>query len=517
MNIIKRSNFYWIMAVGGVFLLGVLVQAYIMLNFDVSWLLKATARLLSGGHYYTDFVETNPPLILYVYSPVVFLAKMLHLPLALIFKIYTFVIVVIMVGLCDIFLRRIFSSRTHIRYALLFTLMFAFVLMPGYSFGEREHFAIMFTLPYFLLVVSRLSRHEFSWLLLCIIGLIAGIGFAIKPYFLLPLILTEIYFIYARRSFFAWVRIETITIALFMLIYLGLIFIVTPNYIYKIWPLVYNLYFVGNKEPWVNVIAHSVIVFCLVTIGFYYWVYEKICYRYLANVLLFAAIGYVGSYFMQHTNWYYHVLPAFTLFTLLAVLLLCESIMYIQEDVQRGQTTWAGIVLLFCMQVALVMFPVMTTVRYVMAGVVSTHKMYTDPLYNYMKQHAQQQPITIFTVQIYRASSITDYAGALWGSRFPSMLFMSGIVVNSARLNKNTSAWRKFRQKEQEVNNLVLADLYKYKPKFILEDRLKINVFPLKTRFNYLKYFSRDPRFVKFWRQYKYVTTLSDFAIYERH
>lgn len=505
---------YWLLTILCIFVIGIIVQANTMLNFDVSWLMKAADQLLRGKHYYVDFIETNPPLILYIYMPAVVLAKIMHLSYAVAFKLYTFVVIAGIIFSCNVLMQYIFEHKdNNIRYGLLVAITFTLALMPGYSFGEREHFAIMLTLPYLFLLNLRLSNKTLNYSLIVLVGIIAGIGFAIKPHFLFALIACELFFIYKKRSLFACFRLETMVIVLVISLYLVSLFLLTPNYLLKVWPLVYHLYFVAAKEPFGAMLAQLGIVFWLVVVGFYCFLYEKIRYKNLAEILLFASIGYLIAYFVQHTTWYYHLLPALVIITILAVLFLCERLFDLMDNYQVN-VGWRSIILLILLQISLLVFPVMSTVRRIAMGVISNKHVQTNKLFIYARQHMYKQKVYIFALQIPMISYLLDNAYAVSASRFPSQLFMPGLIFLSNQTNLNTLQKSLLSKQKQEIINIVVADLQKHQPKFILVDMRKRNLYPNKQQFNYIKFFSQDPRFYKFFKNYKYLTTLEHFDVY---
>src|SRR5688572_4558254 len=90
MSLRSKPIFYSLTAM--VVLIAWFYQSSIYYDSDNSILLHEAARLLQGGTYAGQFFETSPPMILYLYLPVVLLAKLLALPFYLIFRIYLFVI-----------------------------------------------------------------------------------------------------------------------------------------------------------------------------------------------------------------------------------------------------------------------------------------------------------------------------------------------------------------------------------------------------------------------------------------
>src|ERR1700691_6006992 len=75
-----------------VYLFASKIQASLLLNTDVSWLSLAAKRLIFGGNYASHFFETNPPLIIYLYTPLYFLQHFFHASAMLALRIYIFLI-----------------------------------------------------------------------------------------------------------------------------------------------------------------------------------------------------------------------------------------------------------------------------------------------------------------------------------------------------------------------------------------------------------------------------------------
>jgi hypothetical protein len=483
-----------------------------ILNFDVRWLMTAANKLLLGGHYYTDFIETNPPLILYLYMPAIILAKIMHLSFSIAFKIYAFTLATGSLYICNILLQRIFdNSCNSIRYALLIVIAFAWVLMPGYSFGEREHFAIMLTLPYLFLLDLRLAGKSLNIFLIILLGFMAGIGFAIKPHFLFALILCELFFMYKKRNLFAWLRLETVVIGLVILLYIVSLFLLTPKYIFKVWPLVYHLYFVAAHEPFGALIAQPTFIFWLIVVGVYFLLYERIQHKNFAQILLFASTGYLIAYFIQHTTWYYHLLPVLTIITLLMVLFISEKLLSIIK------INWLDIGLIVLLQLSILAFPVIDTVRHITTGILTTRHMRTNRLFQFVKNNAYQQPIYVFAMQIPIISGLVDYAKVTSTSRFPSQLFMPGLIWLSHQTNLNKIQKIRLKKQKKEIIDIVIFDLQKNQPKVILVDKNKKNLYPNKEHFNYIKFFSQDLRFRKFFQRYRYFGIIDHFAVYLRN
>src|SRR3990167_10746289 len=86
----KVQSIYFSLIIVGIYFSAWMIQAHLLLNWDVSWLMLETGRLLRGGKYVTDFFEINPPLILYLYIPPVILNKIFSINIILALRLYIF-------------------------------------------------------------------------------------------------------------------------------------------------------------------------------------------------------------------------------------------------------------------------------------------------------------------------------------------------------------------------------------------------------------------------------------------
>lgn len=309
----------------GIFIIYVLswfLQSRLLLSWDASWGLHETEKLLGGGKYVKDFFEMTPPLFLYLFMPVVLVKKWFAINTVIIFRVYFFLISAISLSICYPLVQKIFSER-HASLALIFSLMIAvvFLLLPlPFDFGQREHLLIILTMPYFLAVTYRLQGNSLLTSTAIIIGILAGLGFAIKPFFLITFIFIELYCIHTKNSLLAWVRAETLAILGLLALYTPLVIIYFQEYL-RIIPIAMRLYYQGYNLPLTTLALRPEFIFCCLGIVFHVVHYNKNPYKIFCNVFLIGLIGFLFSYLMQHTYWYYHLLPGFSMGILLFVVL----------------------------------------------------------------------------------------------------------------------------------------------------------------------------------------------------
>ncbi len=184
------------------------------LNHDVAWLLEATRRWVGGATLYRDVVEINPPLIFIEY---------------LVFSGGILTKYALIAGVCFAIL---ISSFWVLRWrgpGLLVSL--ALTLTATLDFGQRDHLALIFLVP-FLLAPSGLSRRERIAL-----GVWAFLGLGLKPHFLLIPAAFVASQCYLAKSFKPAFTAQNWTIGALCLVWPATVALIWPQYFAEIIPL----------------------------------------------------------------------------------------------------------------------------------------------------------------------------------------------------------------------------------------------------------------------------------------
>jgi hypothetical protein len=438
-----------ILSLSGIYVLAWLMQSYLLLNWDVAWLMHAAGKLLAGGSYSKDFFEWNPPMILYLSMPPVLLSKVGWLSLVQAEHVYVFFIASISLLLC-----------WHGNRIFIVVLAICYLIVPVYEFGQREHLMLMLTMPYILSVAYKQQKYNI------LNSILAGIGFALKPYFLIVPLLLEIY---NGKP----IRLETLIIISILLAYLATIFLFYPDYIHAVIPLALRLYHQGFNAPWKNLLCHPAAIFCYVVIVFYFVSSRDR----LKTVLFLALIGFLFAFFMQKTAWYYHLYPAFVFAILLASVMLADY---------RSDLLFLSLLI-----------PVYTLFNLTSWGMEYRNKSLT--LVEYMIKHAPHQPVYFFSMTSVYAYPAVIYAESISASRFAFLGWLPGLL-----------------KKNNDDKTFLLSLLAEYfntaQPELVFVDN---------TQFNYIKYFSDDQAFKQVWKNYRYRETIQcknyyTLAVYQR-
>lgn len=159
---------------------------------DMGLYLQCGQLLLQGQKPYVDFFDTNPPLIMYL-STLPALAKLTAGgDLVLWFQICMLGLTLFVTGLIAFMLFHSNLKRLFFPTVLSICLLSA---MSMFDYGQREHIFFLLFLPYFFFSLLRRQDNKPGGKYFAIIsitsGILAGVGFCLKPQFLLFLLFIE--------------------------------------------------------------------------------------------------------------------------------------------------------------------------------------------------------------------------------------------------------------------------------------------------------------------------------------
>lgn len=333
------------------YVLAWMLQGQLFLNWDVSSLLFATKKWLAGGTYSKEFFTPNPPLILYLYTPVVFLSQLMSTHNVILFRVYIFFLASLSLYSCYRFTLNIFAKEdSQLAYLFLIALIFIILFLPFYEFGQRDHLFFIFMMPYVLMLICRLQNKVIRPRYAISIGIFAGLGFALKPQFMIPFILMEFYFVFYKKNWLAFIRPETLAIVTIFFIYLFILFYFQKDYVYRMIPFLINNYYSSVSYSWKDLVNCPITTFSCITIMFYLIQFrDKSCFV-IKNVLAIALIGSLASFFLQSTTWYYHTIPSFSLAFLLSVVLFT---LFVRRTGITQYDLLLSIILVVCLSIIL--------------------------------------------------------------------------------------------------------------------------------------------------------------------
>jgi hypothetical protein len=308
------------LAIIGAYVATFLVQWFVPEITDISWIFVICEKMLAGEHLYTDIMETNPPMTVLLYMPTVLLSHLVSISP----EFLEILLVAALVSAVVTWTSRILVASGQIesvaRFRVIATLGFA--LLPLGCFSEREHIALLVTLPAIAITAARIDGYRIDWRIAVIAGLGEGLAATIKPQLALPVLLMVAWGVVQMRSLRLPLQLEHWIGATIAALYLAVVYLCFPEYLSRMMPLLLETYR-PVRYPLAEIagsngaIVYYCMVAALIVIG------GRSVLRPRLMMPLLASLGYFGSYIEQSKGWPYHLYPAIGL---IAVTLLNEVI-----------------------------------------------------------------------------------------------------------------------------------------------------------------------------------------------
>jgi len=213
----------------------VVMHAAAPINHDVAWFLEGAGRLLEGGRFGRDFVDPNPPMVLWLGAIPVALARWAGIGVAGPAAVLPAVIVLASVLLTDAVLAR-GSLPERSRRELMFFAGAFLLIAPGYDYGQREHLMLAAALPYVAAASVRAEDRPLSWRLAAGAALFSAFGFCLKPYFVAIPCVVELWLMVKTRSLRRGLRAETLVLAVTIVGYAAALVAFWPDYVFGVLP-----------------------------------------------------------------------------------------------------------------------------------------------------------------------------------------------------------------------------------------------------------------------------------------
>ncbi len=494
MTLIKKFTFP--LCLISMYLIAWLTQRQLLLNWDVSWCIQVSERILAGGNYLTDFFDVNLPLTHFLYSPTILLSKHFSLFIPDAFRLYFFILASFSLTLCYFLLKKFFSPEDGF-FAKVTTLFLAFIflVLPQINFGQREVFLLVLTMPYIFLLTNRLKGKSVNSAIAVLIGGLAGIGFAIKPFFCATLGLLELYYLYKKRSVLSWLRPEIIAIMVLFASYILLVDIYYPDYYRVIAPLSLRYFYDSIANNWFSTFLNSGFLFSLSAGLLYFFVSKNQKYISFYTVLLLALIGCQFSYLIQRTFWDYHVLPCFSLSILLYLALFLFN--QIHKSTKDYLFLVCLITLIFCYPISFAFHSFTNGMEY---------KKLMQPFISYLKKQLPNQSVLFVTTAIENDMPTLFYAHEKLAARFAHFELPS--IIRRMVVAHYHPASQQLLKDSQFLTQLITDDLNNQKPAYVFVDTSKYKTWLMNNDINYIDYFSRNAAFRQAWQHYHYVASI---------
>ncbi|MGE5539031.1 MAG: hypothetical protein ACM30I_10455 [Gemmatimonas sp.] len=302
---------------------------------DQSFYIYAAPHLLDGYRLYSpDLQDTNPPLIAWMTMIPALLARLSGLSLETSFILFVALMACIAIAWSLRLAAKPGQPATPAASAFLVwlavALVYATVILPNvkwkldqafdafgmalrYDFGQREHLLSLLVLPYLFAAARRVDGRRVSAAEGALIGVVAALGFCLKPQYLTVAAAVEALVALRARSLSALVRPEVVALVVTGLGYCAAVWIITPQYFTEVIPVVATVYGDFSRKTAWEVMTASKVHFAVVAAGVLALVLAgRSDAKHRASVFLAAGAAAFVSFLLQGKGWSDHLLPAET-------------------------------------------------------------------------------------------------------------------------------------------------------------------------------------------------------------
>lgn len=492
-------------------LAGQWLQSGVHLNHDVSYFVHFDRWLLQGRSLGSDLFDGNLPMVWMLFMPAAALAQwgLMDEPAAvrLLFWVYFLVSTALLVSVLSQLRstdRGASAGWASAGWVIAFVLIAT--LGPGFSFGQREHACILFAMPYLATAVLRLEGGQGPRLSMAIaVGLLAGIGFALKPYFLAVPALIELLLLWRLGWRSLLVRVESLVLGFTVLAYVVTAGLLLWDYLSTTIELAMATYWAYDAA---NLSAISDRFFRVVQPVLYGALIALLTRTWSRphTVMLVAGLGFAVSYFVQAKGFVYHSYPV--LVCSLAFLGICFG-----KGLARALAVWreTGSSLRFVLM-PLVVLIALPPVRQAYDDVLRwyfNHNIAWGPTGKFRQEiietvdrfaPTRQSYFFAFSTHPFPGFPTASYTVAEWTGRSIVEPFIPAI----ARINEITDPKIRERvvQAGEYQRQMVIEDFQRRPPSIVFAERGRARLGMNRVQFDDIAFYMADPRFQQIWKNY---------------
>ena len=444
--------------------LALAIQLPSYLQHDVASLTWTADQVMRGAVFGRDVYDINPPLNFLIYVPAALLGRAIGFDLAI--KLWTvFIFAVSAATMWQ-------TAERSVRLPVVAVLGLFFALAFPREFGQREQIALLLCAPY---VAGNTPRRGLAILS----GVMAGIGFALKPYFLIPLLLV---FLTRRR-----IRTEEWSIAATGACYALCLIVFFQPYFLEYIPKVTDTYWIyKNKSAAVILMSAAIVPLSLAVLP---WISAP--QRGVAGFAM-ASTGFLIAVLLHRKGFNYHYIPSFGFLALYLAALL---------ENERRMARVAAALFLAIMVVRLSLFaaPWVLDVegrRKVIPALVAE----IDRVKSFSVLSNYNYPA--FPTAIYTK---TPFVGMSPTNNFISVV--ANVETGKLQADAGNSAALSLEQALREIGHA---------PELVIVNPNWMFFGGLDTPFDGLAWFRRDPRFEDLWKHYELAGKIGIFELYRR-
>jgi hypothetical protein len=297
-----------------IFLVAIANQVRLGVGVNTPWLMALCDRLLDGQTAYSDFFENSLPLTILLYMPPVFLASALGVAREPVFFCYVFALAGASLAASWWIIAK--SGRLHeIGWPGALAALASVLILPDYSFGQRDHLALLLAMPLLVALGVRANGAAIPEAAAFAAGAVGGIIVAIRPHYALCLGLAAAYVGWRRgwSQLFGFSEINGAIVAAICALVASLALF--PHYFTRMLPIIADVYVPNQLSLGLRFVT-AMFLSSVFLIAALFVTRRQLQRAPIATVLSSAAIGALGSYFLQGKGFPLHGYVAVALFSI---------------------------------------------------------------------------------------------------------------------------------------------------------------------------------------------------------
>jgi hypothetical protein len=299
-------------------------QTHFGVDENTSWLINVGERMLDGATPYVDMMETNPPASILLYLPALWAARFFNVPSEFMVDLFCFLSVAVSLAISAAVLSRGGLAQRSALSRLATIAAAILLVLPGRTFDERDHIALVISLPCLAALAVRACKGRVDLPLAVLAGLGAGAAMSIKPHFALFFAPNILYL--ARRA--GWRAVvsspEPYLAAAVVALYAAAAWRWFPAFFDFMAPLQRDVY-VPVRRSWDEILLDLPFLSWLCMAAVLAAAARQRLTEPLVAVLALASLGAAAAFVIQGKGWAYQAYPALALVALAFGALICGT------------------------------------------------------------------------------------------------------------------------------------------------------------------------------------------------
>jgi hypothetical protein len=457
-------------------------------SHDVIWQLWIARHLNAGVGLYSWIMEVNPPLWYWMAQPIDLLAGAtgIHSTDLLVGAMF------LIIGTSLALSAALVAEWPTRQRAVLYAGMLLGMLFIGISdFAQREHQALIATIPYGLMMARRVEGKTVAWPLALGVALLATPMIALKHYFVFIPVLLELWLIWHQRRQWRPIRIETVALLVGAVAYGAAVLVFTPEYLTKMVPAL-RLAYGDLRLGLVRILANRMtlpLAFALL----YFWRFRRELLPATQAMLLLTA-GFALSYLAQFKGWGYHMDPA-------VACLLLALCLHLAQRPATPRLRWSEIFVAVLIP-ALALLPIATEGPY--------RNEDADDANALLERAEPGMTAAMLTTKAGHIWPMAELRGLKWPLRYYHFWMLQAVAIRERDGIPLDGALLDY---VSRVRLETVEDLTCNPPDILIDDRASVDD---EGNFNILAFFMQEPKFAAVMASYQAYGEQGSLTAYER-